>query len=75
MRLGIDFGTTRTRVAAAINGNYPLIDFFPEDGYHQNWYPSLIGVRGDQVTFWPGCPGGPIRRRMAILSVDQTTAE
>ena len=51
MRLGIDFGTTRTRVAAAINGNYPLIDFFPEDGYHQNWYPSLIGVRGDQVAF------------------------
>ncbi len=51
MRLGIDFGTTRTRVAAAISGNYPLIDFFPEGGYHQNWYPSLIAVRGEQVVF------------------------
>jgi molecular chaperone DnaK (HSP70) len=51
MRLGIDFGTTRTRVAAAVSGNYPLIDFFPEGGYHQNWYPSLIAVRGQQVVF------------------------
>jgi molecular chaperone DnaK (HSP70) len=51
MRLGIDFGTTRTRVAAAINGNYPLIDFFPEGGYHQNWYPSLIAVRGKEVAY------------------------
>ena len=51
MRLGIDFGTTRTRVAAAISGNYPLIDFFPEGGYHQNWYPSLIAVRGDRVVY------------------------
>ena len=51
MRLGIDFGTTRTRVAAAINGNYPLIDFFPEGGYHQNWYPSLIAVRRERVVY------------------------
>jgi len=51
MRLGIDFGTTRTRVAAAIHGNYPLIDFFPEGGYHQNWYPSLIAVRSQQVLY------------------------
>src|SRR5262245_39106797 len=51
MRLGIDFGTTRTRVAAAINGNYPLIDFFPEGGFHQNWYPSLIAVRGQEVAY------------------------
>jgi len=51
MRLGIDFGTTRTRVAAAIHGNYPLVDFFPEGGYHQNWYPSLIAVRNEQVAY------------------------
>lgn len=51
MRLGIDFGTTRTRVAAAISGNYPLIDFFPEGGYHQNWYPSLIAVRRERVVY------------------------
>ncbi|MSO21902.1 MAG: hypothetical protein EXQ58_01330 [Acidobacteria bacterium] len=51
MRIGIDFGTTRTRVAAAIHGNYPLIDFFPEDGYQQNWYPSLIAARGERVVY------------------------
>jgi molecular chaperone DnaK (HSP70) len=50
MRLGIDFGTTRTRVAAAIKGNYPLIEFRTESGYDQNWYPSLIAVRGQQIT-------------------------
>ena len=51
MRLGIDFGTTRTRVAAAIEHNYPLAEFEHETGFHQNWYPSLIAVRGDQVAF------------------------
>ena len=51
MRLGIDFGTTRTRVAAAIEHNYPLIEFERESGYYQNWYPSLIAVRGNQLAF------------------------
>jgi molecular chaperone DnaK (HSP70) len=51
MRLGIDFGTTRTRVAAAIKGKHPMIEFEHESGYHQNWYPSLIAVRGDQISF------------------------
>ncbi|MFN8009720.1 MAG: Hsp70 family protein [Terriglobia bacterium] len=51
MRLGIDFGTTRTRVAAAIEKNYPLIEFEHESGFRQNWYPSLIAVRGDETTF------------------------
>jgi molecular chaperone DnaK (HSP70) len=51
MRLGIDFGTTRTRVAAAIEHNYPLVEFEHESGFPQNWYPSLIAVRGDQISF------------------------
>ncbi len=51
MRLGIDFGTTRTRVAAAIKGKYPMIEFEPEGGYHQNWYPSLIAVRREKAVF------------------------
>ncbi len=49
MRLGIDFGTTRTRVAAAVKGNYPLIEFYTENGYNQNWYPSLIAVQGKRL--------------------------
>lgn len=51
MRLGIDFGTTRTRVAAAVRGNYPLVTFQGEDGGGLDWYPSLIAVRGGQIAF------------------------
>ncbi|MEW5974507.1 MAG: Hsp70 family protein [Acidobacteriota bacterium] len=51
MKLGIDFGTTRTRVAAAIDGNYPLIHFQTEVGEGQDWYPSLIAVRGSEEAY------------------------
>lgn len=51
MRLGIDFGTTRTRVAASIRGNYPLITFQAEHGHALDWYPSLIATRGDRLAF------------------------
>ena len=51
MRLGIDFGTTRTRVAAAIRGNYPLIAFQAEHGDAQDWYPSLIATHDDRPVF------------------------
>jgi molecular chaperone DnaK (HSP70) len=51
MRLGIDFGTTRTRVAAVLKGNYPLIDFQTESGDIQDWYPSLIAVQGERLAF------------------------
>jgi molecular chaperone DnaK (HSP70) len=50
MRLGIDFGTTRMRVAAAIQGNYPLITFDAEGG-GTDWYPSLIAAQGDRLAF------------------------
>ncbi len=48
MRLGIDFGTTRTVVAAVDRGNYPLLSFEHPDGAHIDWFPSLIAVRGEQ---------------------------
>ncbi len=51
MRLGIDFGTTRTVVAAADRGNYPVISFQNETGDMQPWYPSLIGAHGNQLAF------------------------
>ncbi len=53
MRLGIDFGTTRTRVAACLKGNYPLVSFEGEDGTSHDWFPSLIAVRGEQGRFGP----------------------
>src|SRR5579859_4193059 len=40
MRLGVDFGTTRTVVAAADRGNYPVVGFSDEDGELREWLPS-----------------------------------
>jgi molecular chaperone DnaK len=51
MRLGIDFGTTRTVVAVADRGNYPVISFQTNDGDSQQWYSSLIAARGSEVAF------------------------
>jgi molecular chaperone DnaK (HSP70) len=51
MRLGIDFGTTRTVVAAADRGNYPVISFQTQTGDMQPWYPSLVAMRGREISF------------------------
>lgn len=48
VRLGIDFGTTRTVVAAVDRGNYPLLSFEGPDGTHVDWFPSLVAVRGGE---------------------------
>jgi len=48
VRLGIDFGTTRTVVAAVDRGNYPLLSFENPDGAHVEWFPSLVAVRGEE---------------------------
>src|ERR1044071_5405082 len=48
MRLGIDFGTTRTVVATVDRGNYPVVSFEAPDGSAHEWFPSLIAVRGDE---------------------------
>jgi len=51
VRLGIDFGTTRTVVARVEGGNYPLVTFEAEWGDGQEWYPSLIAGKGTQRVF------------------------
>ena len=51
IRLGIDFGTTRTVVACVESGNYPLITFETKEGDGQEWYPSLIAGKGTQRVF------------------------
>ncbi len=51
MLLGIDFGTTRTVVAAVDRGNYPLVSFQSETGDTYEWYPSLIAARGNELAF------------------------
>jgi len=51
IRLGIDFGTTRTLVASVEKGNYPLVTFETEGGEVHDWYPSLVAARGSEVAF------------------------
>jgi molecular chaperone DnaK (HSP70) len=48
MRFGLDFGTTRTIVAVADRGNYPIVSFENADGDFQEWFPSLVAIRGDE---------------------------
>jgi molecular chaperone DnaK (HSP70) len=53
VRLGIDFGTTRTVVARVESGNYPLVTFETEWGDGQEWYPSLVaGKEARRVFGW-----------------------
>jgi molecular chaperone DnaK (HSP70) len=51
MRLGIDFGTTRTVVAAVDRGNYPLVAFPDGRGSWTEWYPSEIGAGPDGLVY------------------------
>ncbi len=48
MRLGIDLGTTRTIVATADRGNYPVVTFENNEGDFQEWCPSLVAIRGNE---------------------------
>src|SRR5262249_41000369 len=51
MLLGIDFGTTRTVVAAVDRGNYPVISFHTESGDTLDWYPSLAAAHDNELVF------------------------
>ena len=51
MRLGIDFGTTRTVVACSDRGNYPVLSFQDELGNPVDWYPSVVAERRGELRF------------------------
>jgi len=51
VRLGIDFGTTRTVVAAVDRGNYPILPFEHPDGAAVDWFPSLVAVKGGERVY------------------------
>ncbi len=51
MRLGIDFGTTRTVVATCDRGNYPVFGFVDQNGDPQDFFPSVVAARGDELKY------------------------
>ncbi len=51
MDLGIDFGTTRTVVAACDRGNYPVLGFVDHEGETCEHFPSVVAARGDELRF------------------------
>ncbi len=51
MKLGVDFGTTRTVVACADRGNYPVLSFLDEAGDSRDWFPSVVAERAGALRF------------------------
>lgn len=51
MRLGIDFGTTRTIVAMVDRGNYPVVSFVDPAGDAHEYFPSVAALVGDDLVF------------------------
>lgn len=51
MHLGIDFGTTRSVVALADRGNYPVVTFVGHEGDSYDYYPSVCASRGRELLF------------------------
>lgn len=51
VRLGIDFGTTRTVVACCDRGNYPVLSFQDAAGDPVDFYPSVVAERHGELRF------------------------
>ncbi len=51
MSLGIDFGTTRTVVAYADRGNYPVVSFESHTGDWVEWFPSVVAEHNGSLSF------------------------
>jgi molecular chaperone DnaK (HSP70) len=51
VRLGIDFGTTRTVVACADRGNHPIVGFADAAGDAAEWIPTIVAERDGELRF------------------------
>jgi molecular chaperone DnaK (HSP70) len=51
VRLGIDFGTTRTLVACVDRGNFPVVVFIDEDGEAHDHIPSVAAEVDGRVVY------------------------
>lgn len=64
MDLGVDLGTTRTTVAVADRGNYPVVGFLDAEDDIHDWFPSVVARTG------PG-PDGLIYGYAALAAAAQ----
>jgi molecular chaperone DnaK (HSP70) len=84
MRLGIDFGTTRTVVAAAVQGRYPVAGFETAAGF-SDFVPGMAALSSERLSFgWEalaslsdGASGAvrSIKRAVSRLSPDDPLDE
>ncbi len=51
MTFGIDFGTTRTLVACADRGNFPVVSFLDEAGDAHEHVPSVVATQGGRLVY------------------------
>jgi molecular chaperone DnaK (HSP70) len=51
VRLGIDFGTTRTLVACVDRGNFPVVAFTDNDGESHDHIPSVVAEVDGRVVY------------------------
>lgn len=51
MHLGVDLGTTRTIVATADRGNYPVVAFTDADGDSLDHVPSIVARDGERLVY------------------------
>ncbi|MGF1465516.1 MAG: Hsp70 family protein [Sandaracinaceae bacterium] len=84
MRLGIDFGTTRTVVAAAADGRYPVASFDHPDSF-RTWLPTMAAWNGGRWCYAeeaePLVRSGRVRgirsikRMLGMLGLDDVVPE
>lgn len=72
MRLGIDFGTTRTAVSIVDRGNFPIVSFQDCDGDLRDHVPTLIALENDALVFGfnaerAAAAGAPVLRSVKRL--------
>lgn len=82
IRLGVDFGTTRTIVAALDHGNTPVVGFDAGDGDVIDAWPTLAATDGSRWVFGPQAarllhtPGWQgLRSFKRLLSGPEATAD
>ncbi|MCA9549290.1 MAG: Hsp70 family protein [Myxococcales bacterium] len=76
VQLGIDFGTTRTGVAVADRGNYPVVSFTTPDGGTLDHYPTVVAEKDGTLVYGlealekVGRPGWSVLRSFKRLLSD-----